>query len=127
MDHKRTFLFLEQLILKHNAAEKCLNIREVHDGLDFHFKNKSHANRLTDFILNQVPTRVKLSKQLISHDEGNNEYNYKFSTAIDIATVCKDDLVLLPKKLSKELGGIGPLVLVFKISTFVHLVDVITM
>ena len=46
---------------------------------------------------------------------------------MDIAPVCKDDLVLLPKSLSKELGGIGPLVLVYKISTFVHIVDVITM
>jgi nonsense-mediated mRNA decay protein 3 len=35
VDHKRTFLFLEQTILKHNAAEKCINIKEMHDGLDF--------------------------------------------------------------------------------------------
>ena len=35
VDHKRTFLFLEQLIIKHNAAEKCLGIKEMHDGLDF--------------------------------------------------------------------------------------------
>ena len=52
VDHKRTFLFLEQLIIKHNAAEKCISIKEVHDGLDFQFKNKSHANRLVDFISN---------------------------------------------------------------------------
>lgn len=35
VDHKRTFLFLEQLIIKHNAAEKCLSIKEMHDGIDF--------------------------------------------------------------------------------------------
>ena len=46
---------------------------------------------------------------------------------MEIAPICKDDLVLLPKGLSKELGGIGPLVLVYKISTFVHVVDVVTM
>ena len=46
---------------------------------------------------------------------------------MDIAPVCKDDLVLLPQALSQELGGIGPLVLVFKISTAVHIVDVRTM
>jgi nonsense-mediated mRNA decay protein 3 len=46
VDHKRTFLFLEQLIIKHNAAEKCLGINEVHNGLDFQFKSKSHAMRL---------------------------------------------------------------------------------
>ncbi len=46
---------------------------------------------------------------------------------MDLAPICKDDLVLLPKRFSKELGGIGPLVLVYKISTFVHIVDVLTM
>lgn len=41
--------------------------------------------------------------------------------------MCRDDLVLLPKDLSKKLGGIGPLVLVYKISKFVHILDVKTM
>ena len=47
--------------------------------------------------------------------------------SVEIAPICKDDLVLLPRALSKELGGIGPLVLVYKISTFVNIVDVLTM
>lgn len=46
---------------------------------------------------------------------------------MDIAPICKDDLVILPKALSRELGGLGPMVLVYKISTFVHIVDVFTM
>lgn len=57
----------------------------------------------------------------------NNVFNYKYTISADIAPICKDDLVLLPKALSKELGGIGPLVLVYKISTFVNIVDVLTM
>jgi hypothetical protein len=36
-------------------------------------------------------------------------------------------LAILPKALSRKLGGIGPLVLIHKISKFVHLVDVKTM
>ena len=40
----------EQLILKHNAHEKTIGIREVPDGLDFQYKSKSHANRMIDFI-----------------------------------------------------------------------------
>ena len=127
VDHKRTFLFLEQLIIKHNAAEKCLNIVEMHDGIDFQFKNKSHANRLVDFIASQVPSRFKQSKQLISHDMRSNIFNQKYTFSQEIAPICKDDLVLLPKALSKELGGLGPLVLVYKISTFVQVVDVFTM
>jgi nonsense-mediated mRNA decay protein 3 len=70
---------------------------------------------------------VKQSKQLISNDLKNNEATYKFTLSLEIAPVCKDDLVLLPKALSKEIGGLGPLVLVYKISTFVHIVDIISM
>lgn len=127
VDHKRTFLFLEQLIIKHNAAEKCLSIKEMHDGLDFQFKNKSHGNRLVDFISGVVPSKFKTSKQLISHDLKSNTYSYKYTISMEIAPICKDDLVILPKALSRELGGLGPMVLVYKISTFVHIVDVFTM
>ena len=31
MEHKRTFFYLEQLILKHNAAAYCLNIKDIHE------------------------------------------------------------------------------------------------
>lgn len=104
-----------------------MNIKEMHDGLDFQFKNKSHANRLVDFIQGMVPSRFKSSKQLISHDLKNNDFNYKYTISQEIAPICKDDLVLLPKQLSRDLGGLGPLVLVYKISTFVQVVDVVTM
>lgn len=43
---------------------------------------------------------------------------------VELAPVCREDLVLLPKQLAKELGGIGPLVLVYKISKFIHIVDI---
>lgn len=35
VDHKRTFFFLEQLILKHRAHEKTTNIESHPDGVDF--------------------------------------------------------------------------------------------
>ena len=35
--------------------------------------------------------------------------------------------MILPKAISKNLGGIGPMVLVYKISKFVHVVDIKTM
>lgn len=64
---------------------------------------------------------------MVSHDAKNNSYNYKHTFILELAPICRDDLVILPKKLSKELGGIGPIVLVYKISTFVHIVDIHTM
>ena len=32
VDHKRSFLFLEQMILKHGAAEKCMNVQQEDGG-----------------------------------------------------------------------------------------------
>ena len=46
---------------------------------------------------------------------------------IELAPVCREDLVILPRHLSKDLGGIGPMVLVYKISKFIHIVDIHTM
>ena len=125
--HKRTFLFLEQMILRHNAHEKTINIREMHDGLDFQYKNNNHANRLIQFVMSNIVARHKHSRQLISHDEQNNDYKYKYTNILELAPICRDDLVILPPKLQKALGGIGPLILVYKVTTFVHIVDVHTM
>ena len=115
------------MILRHNAHEKTINIREMHDGLDFQYKNNSHANRLISFVQSNFMARNKQSKQLVSHDEQNNAYKYKFTNILELAPICRDDLVILPPKLMKALGGIGPLILVFKVTTFVHIVDVHTM
>ena len=30
-EHKRTFMFLEQVILKYNAAAACINIKDIHE------------------------------------------------------------------------------------------------
>jgi nonsense-mediated mRNA decay protein 3 len=56
-------------MIKHNATEKAINIRDHHDGLDFEFKNRSHGIRLVDFIQNKFVSSVSHSKQLVSHDE----------------------------------------------------------
>jgi len=71
--------------------------------------------------------RTKHNKQLISHDEQNADYFYKYTNFLELAPICRDDLVLLSPKQSKLLGGIGPLILVYKISTCVHVVDIKTM
>ncbi len=64
---------------------------------------------------------------MISHDEQNSEYFTKYTNFLELAPVCKDDLVILQPKLQKQLGGIGPLILVYKITTAVHVVDIKTM
>ena len=34
--HKRTFFFLEQLILKHNIDQLCINVKEMHEARLLH-------------------------------------------------------------------------------------------
>jgi len=129
VDHKRTFLYLEQLILKHNAAEKVINIKSEFygQGLNFHFNHRSHAQRFTNFVEDNVICKSKHTKQLISHDEQNGTYHYKYCFIVELAPICRDDLVILPKALSKKYGGIGPMVLLTKITNAVHMVDIKTM
>lgn len=58
VDHKRTFLYLEQLILKHGAHRGCLNIEAFRDGMDFYFPDKGKAARFVCFLENVVPLKV---------------------------------------------------------------------
>ena len=46
---------------------------------------------------------------------------------VELAPICREDLVILPKSLAKEFGGIGPMVIVYKISKFIHILDIHTM
>lgn len=55
--HKRTFLWLEQLILKHNAHRDTTNIKEFRDGLDFYYVQRGHAIKMVEFLQSVVPIR----------------------------------------------------------------------
>jgi nonsense-mediated mRNA decay protein 3 len=55
--HKRTFLFLEQLILKHGAQKDTISVKEVKDGLDFFYAQRSHAIRMVEFLAGVVPVK----------------------------------------------------------------------
>lgn len=68
-----------------------------------------------------------MSKQLITHDEQNNTYKNKYTNILEIAPICRDDLVILSPQFQKSLGGIGPLILVYKVTTSIHIVDIHTM
>ena len=58
VSHKRTFLFLEQLILKHGAHRGSLSIEVFRDGMDFYFPDKGKAARFISFLENVVPVKV---------------------------------------------------------------------
>jgi len=126
VDHKRTFLHLEQLILKHNAHAQALQIQGFKDGMDFYFAKRNQAARFTEFLETVCPVKVKQSKKLVSQDDHSNIFNYKYTSIIEIVPVCKDDLVVLPTKLAQNLGDIARLSLVQRVLNHLHLVDPIT-
>jgi nonsense-mediated mRNA decay protein 3 len=121
--HKRTFLYLEQVILKRQAHAQVTNIKSRPDGLDFYFSQRNHALRFVHFLETVVPLQCKASEQLISQDIQGGTSFYKFTYSVDIVPACKDDLVVLPKTLSRAMGGAGPLLLCCKVGTSVHLVN----
>ena len=126
VNHKRTFLFLEQLILKHKAQSKALNIKEHPEGVDFYFSNRAQANSFCAFIHEFLPCQTKTSRQLISVDEKSNEAVYKETFRLEIAPVCQDDLIILSEDNYKKLGSIGPVLLCYKQINNLKFIDPIT-
>jgi nonsense-mediated mRNA decay protein 3 len=121
--HKRTFLYLEQLILKHGAHKDTINIKEVKDGLDFFFAARNQAEKFVDFLNSVAPVRAKKSQELISMDIHTSTKSYKFSYSVELVPICKDDLVAIPIKLAKQIGNISPLGLCYRVGTSVNILD----
>jgi nonsense-mediated mRNA decay protein 3 len=127
VEHKRTFLFLEQLILKHGAEENSVGVKEAPDGLDFFYSHRSHALKMVDFLNSVVAIRSRADKQLVSADHNSNTFNYKYTFSIELVPICKEDLVCLPHKVYTALGGLGPLMLCVRVSNQLTLLDVSTL
>lgn len=121
--HKRTFLYLEQLILKNGAHKDTVNIKEAKDGLDFYFAQRNHAEKMVEFLSSTVPCKSKKSSELISENIHSSEKSYKFTFSVELIPICKDDLVALPIKLARQLGNISPLTLCYRVGTAVNLID----
>jgi nonsense-mediated mRNA decay protein 3 len=73
--HRRTFLYLEQLLIKHGQASLATRVAAVPSGLDFLFCSRSHAARLVDFLNTVAPISTQTAKQPVSHDTNSSVYN----------------------------------------------------
>ncbi|BGP31845.1 ribosome-binding protein [Rhodotorula toruloides] len=127
VDHKRTFLYLEQLILRHNADRDTLQVAEVKDGLNFFYASKQHALKMVDFLNGVAPVRTKTSEQLISLDTQNATTNKKETYSVEIVPICKDDLVCMPTKTARSLSNIGQLAVCHRVGNQVYLIDPLTL
>ncbi|KAF9886922.1 hypothetical protein FE257_010663 [Aspergillus nanangensis] len=123
VSHKRTFLHLEQLILKHNAHNETTNIKEARNGVDFFFAARNHAEGFINFLHTVVPVEVTKSHELISEDIHTSTKSYKFSYSVKLVPICKDDLIALPVKLAHQLGNITPLLLCHRVGTSITFLD----
>lgn len=124
--HKRTFFFIEQLLLKHNAHSDSVNIVSFRDGMDFYFLEKNVALRFIDFLEGSIPMKVKYSRKLVSADHTSNIGNFKHNFICDVVPICKDDLVIIPKALANNLSDITNLLLVKNVGAGIHVVDPFT-
>ncbi|TFY58976.1 hypothetical protein EVG20_g7957 [Dentipellis fragilis] len=125
--HKRTFLFLEQLILKNGAQKDTIMVKEVKDGLDFFYSARGHALKMTEFLAAHVPVRSKASERLLSSDTHTSTANFKHTYSVEIVPICKDDLVCMPVKLARQLGNISPLTVCMRVGNSIHLLDPATL
>lgn len=125
--HKRTFLYLEQLILRHNAHVDTISIQEAKDGLDFFYSARNHAVKMVDFLTAVAPVKTKKSEELVSIDTQSGLSSYKFTFSIEIAPICRDDLVVLPKKLANLLGNVSRLVVCSKVTNMLQFIDPTTL
>jgi len=127
VSHKRTFFWLEQLILRHDAHKTCNNIKSEPDGLDFFFQAQNQAVRFLNFVEAVCPVRWHTSKKLVGQDDNSNTYNFKFTYCIEIVPICREDVVVLPLNLARQHGNINPLLLVTKVANALHFLNPFTL
>jgi len=131
-NHKRTILYLEQLLLKHGAHRHATGIQSVSGattggGLDFFFRERNHARTFISFVEHAVPCRTTQARQLATHDSHSNEYSFKYTFLTEIVPICRDDLIVMPQKMARNLGDMGNLAVVTSVSKVAHVIDPITM
>jgi hypothetical protein len=103
-----------------------VNIITWKDGMDFYFPDRQHANRFIDFLESKVPANSKYSRKLVTADHVSNVGHYKHNYLVEIAAPCKDDLVVIPLKLAKNLSDFNPLCLIKGVGAGLHFVDPLT-
>lgn len=125
--HKKTMFYVEQLVLKHNMHRDAMTIKEIEGGLNFFYMAKNQARRMVDFLISVVPCQYKTSEELVSHDIQSNIFNYKYTYFVEIAPICKDEVVCMPIGVSRYLGHMSQIGICSRISENVHVIDPITL
>jgi nonsense-mediated mRNA decay protein 3 len=121
--HKQSLFLLEHLLTQAGLHNLMISITICKEGLDLFFKARNQAERVVSFISSHMPIKVKKSQKLISRDLKSNFSRYELTYHLEIAPLCKGDLVIT----SKELTGSLDLMVVTKLSSSVHLLNPMTL
>jgi len=73
------------------------------------------------------PVRYQVAERLISTDDKSNTANVKYSFSVELVPICRDDVVCLPPKLAMSAGNISPLLVCYKVTGTIYLVDPVTL
>ena len=109
--HKKTMLYLEQIILKNKMQKNSLDFQEANDGFDFFFSTRRAGEIFSNWIATVVPSKITYAKKYVSMSTST------FTYLVDVANVAKYDLFILDKESYKKLGGIGPLLVCTRLSS----------
>ena len=109
--HKKTMLYLEQIILKNKMQKNSLYFEEANDGFDFFFSTRRAGEIFSNWIATVIPSKITYTKKYVSLSTST------FTYLVDVANVAKYDLFLLDKDSYKKLGGIGPLLICTRLSS----------
>ena len=121
--HRRTLFWLEQVILSHRAHSKAVNIQRQKHGVDFHFADKSAAMGLVNFILHHLPIQYEDSHHMAGEDIQNGTIDSRYSIAVRVPPLNRQDLVVLPKHLVKSSGNQCFICVVLKVNRNIKLID----
>ena len=115
--HKKTMLYLEQIILHNKMQKKALDFQETNDGFDFFFATRREGEVFSNWLATVVPAKITYTKKYVSLSTST------FTYLVDIANVAKYDLFILSKDSCTKLGGIGPLLVCTRLSSRTIFID----
>ena len=115
--HKKTMLYLEQVILHNKMQKNALDFQETNDGFDFFFATKREGEIFSNWLATVVPAKITYHKKYVSLSTST------FTYLVDVANVAKYDLFLLDKESYTKLGGIGPLLVCTRLSSRTIFID----
>jgi nonsense-mediated mRNA decay protein 3 len=121
--HKRSLYGLESSMIKAGLHNAMLNIVQAKDGLDIYFKAKNSADKVVEFLSSRIPTKTKVSQKLISQDQNSNTARVEYTIHVEMAPLCRGDLVVTDKALT---GG-AELMIVTKLTNAIYLLNPLTM